>query len=264
MTSRSPGRSSPRTVPPVTLAVALSALVFLSTACGGNGTGTSPPPEPTRRPTSDELAASRNAPIPGFSQPTEISNPYFPLTDLGGYELVGREDGKRYRAQIVVLDKVKTIVWAGGRTDALVARHRSYLKGELIEVAMDYYAQGDDGSVWYFGEDVTYYEDGRVTNHEGSWLTGHDHALPGLLIPADRRVGLVFWSEDVADQGIQERNKIIDIAATVVTPNGRRDDGLLIRAWQDDGTVEEKIYVPSLGVVHEVGPSSELRLRPGN
>ena len=41
---------------------------------------------------------------------------------------------------------------------------------------------------------------------------------------------------------------------------GLRTDGLLIRAFQDDPTTEEKISVPALGVVHEVGPTSELRL----
>ena len=52
-----------------------------------------------------------------------------------------------------MLDETKSITSEGGVTHALVARHRSYLEGELIEVAIDYYAQGDDGSVWYLGED---------------------------------------------------------------------------------------------------------------
>lgn len=37
-------------------------------------------------------------------------------------------------AQIVVLDRTGSIASAGGVTDALVARRRSYLEGELIEV----------------------------------------------------------------------------------------------------------------------------------
>lgn len=237
----------------------LTAVAALATGCGSDGTSTAATTT-TTEPSLDGLAASRNAPIPAFTNPTEITNTYFPLTTLGGYELVGQEDGKGYEAKIEVLDERKRIEWAGGATDVLVARHRSYLEGELIEEAIDYYAQGDDGSVWYFGEDVTYYENGQVTNHEGSWLTGTDDALPGLLIPADPEVGFVFWSEDFAAQGIQERNEIIDLAQTVDTPSGPRSDGLLIRALQDDGTTEEKIYVPTLGVVHEVGPTSELRL----
>ena len=231
-------------------------------ACGGGSSGNDSFAEssPTATSSPAGLSASRNAPIPEFTNAAKINNPYFPLTELGGYDLTGREDGKGYKAQIVVLDETKSITWAGGVTDALVARHRSYLQGELIEVAVDYYAQGDDGSVWYFGEDVTYFENGEVTNHEGSWLTGTDGALPGLLVPAEPEVGHVFWSEDVAAQGIQERNKIVDTSATVETPAGPRDDGLLIQAFQDDGTTEHKTYVPSLGVVLEVGATSTLAL----
>ena len=235
----------------------VTAVVLLAAACGDAGSGAA---IMTARSNSAGLAASRNAPIPEFTAPTQITNRYFPLTELGGYDLAGHEEGQGYEAQIVVLDETKSITWAGGTTDTLVARHRSYLEGELIEVAMDYYAQGDDGSVWYFGEDVTYYEQGKVTSHEGSWLTGQDDALPGLLIPADPQVGLVFWSEDVAAQGISERNEIVEIAATIDTPAGPRTDGLIISAFQDDGTTEEKTYVPSLGVVLEVSEDSELRL----
>ena len=236
---------------------------MLLTSCGNNQ-GTDEKTSPTEQSSSQGSAASRNAPIPAFTRPTEITNPYFHLTELGGYRLIGREDGKPYEAKIVEADETKSIAWAGGSTEALVARHESYLHGDLIEVAIDYYAQGDDGSVWYFGEDVTFYENGQVTNHEGSWLTGQDGALPGLLIPADPEVGQVFWSEDVAAQGIEERNEVADLSATVETPAGPRADGLLIRALQDDGTKEEKIYVPSLGVVLEVGSTSTLHLASGD
>lgn len=237
---------------------ACATIGMLLTSCGTQGA--SDKPSPAEQPSTGALTASRNAPIPEFTHSTEITNPYFPLTELGGYLLTGQEDGKPYEAKVVVTEETKSIERAGGSTETLVARHESYLEGELIEVAIDYYAQGDDGSVWYFGEDVTYYENGQVTNHEGSWLTGQDGALPGLLIPADPEVGQVFWSEDVAAQGIEERNEVVDVTATVDTPAGPRTDGLLIRALQDDGTKEKKIYVPTLGVVLEVGSTSALRL----
>ena len=70
---------------------------------------------------------------------------------------------------------------------------------------------------------------------------------PGLSFPAEPEVGRVFWSVDVAAQRVRERNKIVDASATVDTPAGPRDDGLLIRAFQGDGTTEPKTYVPALG-----------------
>ncbi len=55
----------------------------------------------------------------------------------------------------------------------------------LIEEAFDYYAQGDYGGVWYFGEDVDNFENGKLKDHGGSWLAGEKGALPALLMPGD-------------------------------------------------------------------------------
>jgi len=40
--------------------------------------------------------------------------------------------------------------------------------GRIQEVAIDRYAQADDGSVWYFGEDYSAFEEGKVTDTEGT------------------------------------------------------------------------------------------------
>ena len=46
----------------------------------------------------------------------------------------------------------------------LVSQYVAYLGGRIQEVALDFYAQADDGSVWYFGEDVYNYEKGAVAD----------------------------------------------------------------------------------------------------
>jgi hypothetical protein len=60
------------------------------------------------------------------------------------------------------------------------------MNGRILEDATDFYAQADDGSVWYVGEDVDNYENGVVVDHEGSWLAGKD-GPPGMIMPADPR-----------------------------------------------------------------------------
>jgi hypothetical protein len=50
----------------------------------------------------------------------------------------------------------------------------AYLDGTITEVAIDRYAQADDGSVWYFGEDVIDYVGGAAAFTEGTWLAGRD------------------------------------------------------------------------------------------
>ncbi|MDT5245463.1 MAG: hypothetical protein QOD36_2839, partial [Mycobacterium sp.] len=56
--------------------------------------------------------------------------------------------------------------------DTAVIQYVAYLDGRIHEVAIDWYAQADDGSVWYFGEDVFNYEDGKVADTNGTWVAG--------------------------------------------------------------------------------------------
>ena len=58
--------------------------------------------------------------------------------------------------------------WASARV--LVSQYLAYLDGRIEEVALDLYAQADDGSAWYLGEDVFNYEDGAIADTEGSGL----------------------------------------------------------------------------------------------
>ena len=42
------------------------------------------------------------------------------------------------------------------------AEYAAFLDGRIAEIAYDLYAQADDGSVWYFGEDVYNFADGAI------------------------------------------------------------------------------------------------------
>jgi len=66
------------------------------------------------------------------------------------------------RATRTLLARKEPFTVAGQKVEAAVVEDRSLEEGELHEIALDYYAQADDGTVYYLGEDVDYYEDGRV------------------------------------------------------------------------------------------------------
>ena len=51
-----------------------------------------------------------------------------------------------------------------------------------------FYAQADDGSVWYLGEDVFNYEDGAIADTAGTWFAGIDGPA-AMIMPADPKVG---------------------------------------------------------------------------
>lgn len=217
----------------------------------GAATATAPPDTTS----SDSLPGAHDGPLPAFSRSTDITNPLFPLSSTPELVYEGEKEGEPYRVTVTLTDQTKTVVVDGITIFAVVAEHRGTLDGELIEVALDYYAQADDGGVWYMGEDVDNYQGGVVADHDGTWLAGVDGTRPGLLVPADPQPGLVYYSEDIPDLGIVERDEVVAIDRTVELPNGEvRHDAVEIIAYKEDGTTETKLYVPGIGMFEERTP----------
>jgi hypothetical protein len=194
-----------------------------------------------------------------FSKPTEITNPYFPVSSIGQVVALGTEDGESTREEVTLLPDVKTITWAEGSTQVRVAQFVAYGDGKLVEIAYDYFAQADNGDVYYFGEDVANYEDGQVANHEGSWLAGKDGAPPALFMPAQPQVGMVFNPENLPGV-VYEVDEVISLSEKVSTPAGPSSDGLLVKETLMDGSVEHKVYVAGFGMVEDRAGDENVHL----
>ncbi len=80
----------------------------------------------------------------------------------------------------MVTDKTKMI--ANG-VEARVIRDTVSEKGVPVEVTDDWFAQDNAGNIWYLGEYVTNYENGKVVDHEGSFEAGVDGAQAGVAMP---------------------------------------------------------------------------------
>jgi len=106
---------------------------------------------------------------PVFSDSTSVTNPLFPISRLESVVLNGRVDGKPFRTETTLLGDTRVIEWSPGQcVRTLVSQYVAYLDGRIQEVALDFYAQADDGSVWYFGEDVFNYRRGVVGDTSGT------------------------------------------------------------------------------------------------
>ena len=196
-----------------------------------------------------------------FSHPRDITNPFVPLASLRQDVLEGTEDGKQIRiTRTVMPGRRKTFTIAGQKVDALVVEDREYEDGAIAEVAMDYFAQDDAGTVFYLGEDVDEYEGGRLKGHKGSWLFGKDTQIPGVLFPAHPKVGDRFKSEDVSKE-INEKDEVVSVSETVVTPAGTFKNCVKVREKLADGTTEHKYYAPGVGVVREAPPHGDVLLK---
>src|SRR6266545_3727645 len=111
---------------------------------------------------------------PSFANPTSVTNPLYPSSRIAQVIYGGQVEGKPFRTEFTLLPAIKTITW----------QYLAYLDGRVTKVATDWFGQADDGSVWYFGEDVFDYKDGVVSSTEGTWLAGKD-GPPAMIMPAD-------------------------------------------------------------------------------
>jgi hypothetical protein len=182
---------------------------------------------------------------PTFSNPTNVTNPLFPVSRQESVLLLGHVDGRPFRTEVTLLPETRVIEWAGRRVETLVSQYTAFLGGRIEEVAYDYYAQADDGSVWYFGEDVFDFRDGAIVVTEGTWLAGRDGPA-AMIMPGDPHVGDVYRPEN-APGFVFEEVTVRSIDETLAGPMGPIEGGLLVDELHSDGTIEQKLFAPGYG-----------------
>ncbi len=203
------------------------------------------------------LARAGEKAAPVFSHPREITNSYLPLASLKQDILESRDE----RVERTAKPEVKKTFRIGGQTvAALAVEDREYAGGRLAEVTLDYFAQDDDGNVYYLGEDVDEYRDGKISGHSGAWLLGRDTLTPGVLLPAHPQVGDKFRSEDVPQVSI-EQDELVSTSETVTVPAGTFHDCVKVREQPSDGKTEYKLYAPGVGCIAEVESDGTVQLK---
>src|SRR5206468_3108325 len=135
-----------------------------------------------------------------------------------------------------------------------------------------YFAQADDGTVYYFGEVVNIIEDGVIVSHEGSWLVGGPtlpsdppetgKALkPGLFMPARPELGDVFKQEDLFPI-VDETDEVVGVDLDVLVPAGEYEGAIAIKeSSRLAPATETKWYAPGVGVVKVQAKGEILRLK---
>jgi hypothetical protein len=192
-----------------------------------------------------------------FSHPREITNLYLPLAKLKQDIL---ESKNEHVERTTKPDVKKSFTFAGQTVEALAVEDKEVVDGKLTEITLDYFAQDDAGNVYYLGEDVDQYKDGKVSGHSGGWLLGKETQKPGLLLPAHPKVGNTFRSEDVP-KITTELDQVVSVSETVTVPAGTFKNCLKIEEHASDGATEYKYYAPAIGCIKEVDGDGELLLK---
>ena len=182
------------------------------------------------------------------------SNPYMPLWPgyrlvLRGTELDDEGDPVTITSDITILNQTELI--DGVRTR--VIEHRELEDGDLIEVTHDFWALcRETGAVWYFGEDVDNYEDGHVTNHDGSWRAGVGGAKPGILMLGEPVNGARYHQE-LAPGVAEDRAEVVDTNLTRTVPAGTFEHVIKIEDTNplSAGAADQKYYARGVGLIQD-------------
>jgi len=236
--------------------VAATTMVAVGCTSSGHTSSTNDPgsaQEPTAIPQPDLPGNLPVAPdskrvdlhVPRFSSPTKVTNPLFPVSRQASVLFVGRVDGKPFRTEVTLLPRTRVIDWSGQRVETLVSQYTAYLDGRLQEVAYDLYAQADDGSVWYFGEDVADLEKGAIVTKEGTWQAGKDGPAE-MIMPGSAKVGDVFRTENIPGIAFEEVT-VTSVSKKLEGPVGPIEGGMVGQELHMDGATEDKLFAPGYG-----------------
>ena len=194
--------------------------------------------------------------IPSGDYSADVTHPYLAFSTVARAELL--REGKK-RVEVVRRLEEKTEKVAG--VDCLVMVEEETVNGKIYEVSRNYFAQ-KDGAVYYFGEDVDNYKDGKIDNHDGSWKVGREVKEPFLFLPAEPKKGDKFRPEDV--KGVAEDEAVILGVGETLEVNGvKYADVLKIELTiVIDKEVKVKYYAKGVGLIREEeGADKRLDLR---
>ena len=186
-----------------------------------------------------------------------VNNPFFPLTPGTTLHYVTTiVDGSNTIIEhnnFMVTSQTKVIL---GVT-CMVVHDVSTIDGRLLEDTYDWFAQDDDGNVWYFGEDTKKYDETGNYSTAGSFEAGVDGAKAGYQMLAKPRthIGETYRQEYYV--GIAEdKAKVINGHVSVSVPYGTFSNCIKTKEWTplEPGKIGYKIYKAGIGQVYSATP----------
>ena len=176
-------------------------------------------------------------------------NPYFILES--GYQMRFESAEGKKKASLTVTVTGRTEEIDGVQTR--VVEERETADGTLIEVSRNFFAiSKTTNDLYYFGEDVDIYKNGKIANHEGAWRSGTNGAHFGLMLTGKPAVGARFYQE-LAPKVAMDRVEIVSLTETVQTPSGKFEKCLKTEETTplEPGTRSYKIFAPGVGLVQD-------------
>jgi hypothetical protein len=178
-----------------------------------------------------------------------VDNEFFPLTPGTKTVYEATTDNGLEHTEVTVLTETKVVM---GVT-CVIVRDTVSVEGVVTEDTYDWYAQDDEGNVWYMGEDTKEYDNGEVISTAGSWEAGIDGAMPGIVMLADPQVGLSYRQEYYEGEA-EDMAQVVSLNESAVVQYDSFQNLLMTSEWSplEPGLVEHKYYAEGIGVVLEL------------
>ena len=175
-------------------------------------------------------------------------NDYF-ILEPGYQEILEGKDGKDFtRLIITVLNETKKI----GNIDTRIVEENESLNGQTIEISRNYFAFCPmTSSIYYFGEDIDMFKNGKVVDHSGAWKAEGKNK-PGIVMPGLILLGSRYYQE-IAPGIAMDRAEIISINETLETPAGKFTKVLKTEETTplEPLNKETKLYAPGIGLIKD-------------
>ena len=180
-----------------------------------------------------------------FSNPLEIDNKYFPLKPGTTLIYEGKSEEDPTRDVFVVTNDTKEIMGIPTR----VVHDDGYVNGKHEETTNDWFAQDNQGNVWYLGEDTTDLTS-KKTPHEGSWEAGVKDAKAGIVMEADPKVNDKY-NQEFSKGVAEDKGTILGLGEKITVPYGTFSNVLKTKDFSplEPDIIENKYYAPNIGEV---------------
>jgi hypothetical protein len=261
-------------------AIALTMSLAVAGACGAGTTEEKAsavkdqsPGRPARAASSTAAGSGSREGMPQGSEPVKldpadfsinIDNPYWPMSP-GTKWVYSETDTKGTNQKVVVEVTGQTKMMANG-IEARVIRDTVTENGVPVEITDDWYAQDKAGNIWYLGEYVTNYKNGKAIDHGGSFEAGVDGAQPGIAMPGNPEPGLSYRQEYYKGEA-EDKAAVITVGEERgQVPFGYFDKDVLMTrdlVPTEPKVQELKFYAPNVGPllsVHTDGAGSRAEL----
>ncbi len=176
-------------------------------------------------------------------------NPFFILEPGYVQTLEGNEDDAKVVLTITVLDETKKV----DGIETRIVEERESEDGKIIEISRNYFAISKrTNSVYYFGEDSKTYKNGKVTGTGGSWESGKNGAVYGMMMPGVPLVGARYYQE-IAPGEAMDRAEIVSTTDTLTVPAGVFSGVLKTCETTplEPGSKEYKFYAAGIGLIKD-------------